>query len=99
MTENTYPRLGAWCQDDMGRRMQATVCGEQHGFPNARPFQGAIAEPGLDSWNPLETRSRRAPEDWSGPYDGLVAGETGNSERPSHSTDWNGPAIAMDRED
>jgi len=99
MTENIFPRESEWYKDYLGRLMQVILNNEEKDYIEVQLFEGEIAEFDLDSWNQLDMERAEAPQDWSGPFDDLVADDMGNTEKPMHLTEWNGPADEMERED
>lgn len=99
MTENIFAREAEWYKDYLGRLLQVILYKEDDDYIEVQLFEGDVTEFDLDSWNPLEIELIEPPEDWSGPFDDLVAEDMGNTEKPMHPTDWNGPADEMDKED
>jgi len=99
MTENIFAREAEWYKDYLGRLLQVILFVEDDDYIEVQLFEGEVTEFDLDSWNPLEIELIEPPEDWSGPFDDLVAEDMGNTEKPMYPTDWNGPADEMDKED
>ena len=99
MTENIFAREAEWYKDYPGRLLQVILYKEDDDYIEVQLFEGDVTEFDLDSWNPLEIELIEPPEDWSGPFDDLVAEDMGNTEKPMYPTDWNGPADEMDKED
>ena len=94
MIESAYPIKGQWYKDNIGRLMQAVAFDEENDA-----IECEVTEFDLDSWNQLDIGPIEPPEDWSGPFNDLVPDDMGSTEKPKHSTDWNGPADDMDKED
>jgi hypothetical protein len=99
MTENIFAREAEWYKDYLDRLLQVILYKEDDDYIEIQLFEGDVTEFDLDSWNPLEIKLIEPPDDWSGPFDDLVADDMGNTEKPMHPTDWNGPADEMDQED
>jgi len=99
MTKHMPPREHDWYRDEAGTLMQVTLFDQDKATVEVQLFDGAITEYDLAFWNQLELQAIDPPEDWSGPFDDLVADDMGNTEKPRHPTDWNGPADEMEKED
>lgn len=99
MSKHMPPREHDWYRDETGRVMQVILFDEDEATVEVQLFEGEITEFDLDNWYELELEAIDPPEDWSGPFDDLVADDMGNTEKPRHPTDWNGPADEMERED
>ena len=53
----------------------------------------------LDTWYETELEQTAAPEDWSGPFDDLVADDFGDTEKPLHFGDGNNPLDIIEPEE
>ena len=99
MTKDVYPKKGEWYRGDMGRVIQVVAYDEDNDAIEAQFFEGEVAEFNIENRRQLDVELVEPPENWSGPFDDLVPGEKGDTERPMYPTDWNGPADEIDRED
>jgi len=81
MTENIFAREGDWYKDSPGRLLQVILYNENDDYIEVRSFEGEDTEFDLNSWNQLEIELVEPSEDWSGPFDDLVADEIGKTEK------------------
>jgi hypothetical protein len=98
MTENIFAREAEWYKDYPSRLLQVILYNENDDYIEVQLFKGEDTEFDLDSCNQLEIELIEPPKDWSGPFDGLVADDMGNTEKPRHPTGRYGPADEMDQE-
>jgi len=87
MTENIFAREAEWYKDYPGRLLQVILYNEEDDYIEVQLFEGADTEFDLDSCNRLEIELIEPPEDWSGPFDDLVADDMGNTEK-AHASNW-----------
>lgn len=81
MTENIFAREGDWYKDSPGRLLQVILYNENDDYIEFRLFEGEDTEFDLDSRNQLEIELVEPPEDWSEPFDDLVADKIGKTEK------------------
>ena len=81
MTENICARVGDWYKDSPGRLLQVILYNENDDYIEVRLFEGEDTEFDLNSWNQLEIELVEPSEDWSGPFDDLVADEISKTEK------------------
>ncbi|MDX1431998.1 MAG: DUF6763 family protein [Gammaproteobacteria bacterium] len=99
MDEQPIPSIGQWYIDREGRELEVVAIDETKGAVEVQFFDGAVAEYDLESWPEVVVDPIEPPEDWSGPFDDLVADDLGDTEEPMHPEDWDGPWNELDRED
>ena len=99
MAGNVFAGEVEWYKDSIVRVMQVVAYDESNDAIEVQLFEGEGTGFDLDSWNQLEIELIEPPQDWSGPFNDLVADDMGSTEKPMHPTDWNGPADKMDQED
>ena len=97
MTEDMNSREGERDRDCRVRLIRAVRCSQEDAGIEAQPFEGERAGSDIDSWGHLETEAAEAQANGPGLFDDLVAGDAGNTDRPVHPADWNGPPDAMER--
>lgn len=93
------PVINDWYRDSQGSTMKVVAFDMDDRMVEVQLFDGDITEYDLDTWYQLGVTEIPAPEDWSGPFDDLIADDFGNTEQPMHPVDWNGPANEMELED
>jgi len=84
------PKIGNWYTTPEGDEFRVVAVNEDETV-DIQLFNGDLDEMSLDSWYEAELEEIPAPEDWSGPFDDLVADDFGDTERPPHPEDYNNP--------
>ena len=54
-------------------------------------FEGEIEELDFETWKSLMLVPIPAPEDWSGPFDGVRSDDMGDTDSPMHPHNWSDP--------
>jgi len=99
MAESQKPIIDGWYEDLEGRAFKVVAIDEDAGTVEVQYFEGDIEEFDLDTWEQLELEPVATPEDWTGPFDDLIADDLGDTDRPMRPENWNGPADEMDLKD
>lgn len=86
------PEPEQWCEDLDGRAFQVISADNDDGTVAVQYFDGDVEALDLATWYQLEPQPMAAPEDWSGPFDDLVADDFGDTEAPFRPEGWNDPA-------
>ena len=97
MAHEYQPTVGEWFKNIEGRVFEIVTVDD--GTVAIQYFDGDLEEVDMDVWFEMDLQSIPEPEDWSGPYDNLVADDFGDSGSGSHPEDWNGPLDDLEREE
>jgi hypothetical protein len=93
------PEIGQWYCDSRGERFEVVATDGTADLIEVQYFDGTIEEFDGESWLALAVQPIGAPEDWSGPYDDLVADDMGDTERAWHPEDYNDPFDSIEARD
>jgi len=86
------PVVAQWYRHlDKGYRFQITSVDQIEGTVDIQHFDGDVEELDLDDWYGLEIEPIEAPEDWTGPMDGVEPDDLGYTETDMTKSDWNEP--------
>lgn len=69
---------------------------EEEGIIEIQYFDGAIEELDTESWYAQTLVAEAEPEDWSGPFDDLVADDFGDTETARHPEEHLNPLDTLD---
>jgi hypothetical protein len=105
MLNRLEPKVGKWYRNESGASFEVVAMDEDEGIVEIQYFDGAIEELDIDSWYSQRLLPGAEPEDWSGPFDDLVADDFGDTEQvrlpdergnPLETLDW---AVDSEAED
>ncbi len=108
MLHRHAPKVGKWYRNEAGASFEVVAMDDEDGIIEIQHFDGAIEELDIDSWYSQLLKPGAAPEDWSGPFDDLVADDFGDTEitrhpdergNPLDTLDWSGDTESEDDED
>ena len=68
---NVIPRIGDWYRNQLQQEFEVVACDMEEGTVEIQYFDGDIEELEIDAWKDLVLEPIDAPEDWSGPFDGI----------------------------
>lgn len=96
MLHRQQPEVGQWYRNESGALFEVVALEQEEGIVEIQYFDGAIEELDLDSWFAQRVRPEAEPEDWSGPFDDLVADDFGDTEQAPHPEDRVNPIDKLD---
>ncbi len=96
MLNRIEPEVGKWYRNDSGASFEVVATDEDEGIVEIQYFDGAIEELDIDSWHSQRFQPGAAPEDWSGPFDDLVADDFGDTEQARHPDERGNPLDTLD---
>lgn len=97
MDEHPEPVIGQWYRNIEDERIfEIVALDEDEGTIELQYFEGEIEECDLENWYEIPLLAIAEPEDWSGPYDGLLPDDLGDTESSQHSDGWNNPLDGVD---
>ena len=89
MNEMYEPEIGVWYRNlDDDRLFEVVAYDKDDGAVEIQYFESEVEEIDIDIWYELELAEEAAPEDWSGPYDDLIADDMGDTEIPKQPDSW-----------
>jgi hypothetical protein len=92
MDEHPEPTIGQWYRNQENKRIfEVVALDEDEGTIEVQYFESEIEEIDLDTWYEIPLENIPEPEDWSGPYDDLVADDFGDTDVTRHGDQWNNP--------
>ena len=94
MLNRLEPVVGKWYRNEAGATFEVVAMDED--VIEIQYFDGAIEELDIDSWYSQLLKPGAEPEDWSGPYDDLVADDFGDTETARHPDDRGNPLETLD---
>jgi hypothetical protein len=84
MSNEFDPIVDQWYQQrDTGALFRVVALDGAAGVVEIQAFDGNVEELEMDAWLALDLDLAEAPEDWTGPYDGVAPEEPGGAQR-----DW-----------
>jgi len=96
MLNRLEPKVGQWYRNEAGATFEVVAMDEDEGIVEIQYFDGAIEELDLDSWYGQILQQGAEPEDWSGPFDDLVADDFGDTEQARHPDERGNPLETLD---
>lgn len=99
MLNRLKPAVGQWYRNEQGGVFEVVAFEEAAGIIEIQFFDGTVEELELDSWYGQMLTASAEPEDWSGPFDDLVADDLGDTEAARHYDEWNNPLETLDWEE
>jgi len=96
MLTRLEPVIGKWYRNETGSVFEVVAFDEEEGIVEIQHFDGAIEELDLESWFGQLLKVQAEPEDWSGPFDDLVADDFGDTDVVRCRDDYSNP---LDREE
>lgn len=98
MLNRLEPAVGQWYRNEQGDVFEVVAHEVDAGIVEIQYFDGAVEELDLDSWYGQMLSKCAEPEDWSGPFDDLVADDFGDTEIARHYDEGN-PLDTLDWSD
>lgn len=99
MSNKFEPFVGDWYRNIEGKTFEVVAIDESGKTVEIQYFDGDLAELDLEDWRELEIIAIDEPEDWSGPYDNIVADDYGDTDSVMHPEEWGNPLGELDRGD
>ena len=99
MSTRVTPEVGDWYKTVEGLSFEVIAVDEEGGNIEIQYFDGAVEELETDSWYEMALVPREPPEDWSGPFDDLVADDLGDTDEARHPLNWSGPLDTLEWEE
>ena len=97
--KNIAPRVGDWYRNQQGQIFEVVALDEQEGTVEIQYFDGDVEEIDIESWFEMGNEASDAPEDWSGPYDGVGREELGDAESATFSGTFGNVLDDLDKQD
>ena len=92
MEEHPEPVIGQWYRSLEDERIfEVVAIDENESTIEIQYFESEIDEIDLDNWYEVPLEAISEPEDWSGPYDDLIADDLGDTENVRHNDAWTNP--------
>ncbi len=92
MQEHHEPTINNWFRNrEENRIFKVVATDEDSATIEIQYFESDIEELDFDTWNELHLESVAEPEDWSGPFDDLLADDMGDTDSPQHPENWSDP--------
>jgi hypothetical protein len=98
MLNRVEPEVGQWYRSETGAVFEVVALDEEEGIVEIQYFDGAIEELDTETWYAQMLQPEAEPEDWSGPFDDLVADDFGDTEQVKHPEDLVNPIETLDWE-
>jgi hypothetical protein len=99
MLNRLEPAVGQWYRNEQGAVFEVVAFEKEAGVIEIQHFDGAVEELDIDSWYSQMLKACAEPEDWSGPFDDLLADDFGDTETSRHHDEWNNPLDTLDWEE
>ncbi len=96
MLNRLKPAVGLWYRNEQGAVFEVVAFEEEAGIIEIQHFDGAVEELDIDSWYSQMLTKSAEPEDWSGPFDDLVADDFGDTEAARHYDGQDNPLDTLD---
>ena len=84
-----YAEIDCWYQTPEGERFK--VVADDDDSIEIQYFNGDVAELERESWGEMGARLISTPDDWSGPFDDLLADDFGDTEKAYQPEGHNNP--------
>jgi hypothetical protein len=93
MPTDADPIVGNWYEiPDKDKKFEVVALDEDNGLVDVQYFDGDLDEIDLDAWYEMELAPTEAPEDWTGPIDGVERDDLGYSEAEPEEAEYVEPA-------
>ncbi len=99
MSAQDEPEVGSWYSTLDGEQFRVVAIDEDDETIEVQYFNGDVGEISLDTWYETEPEKTAPPEDWSGPFDDLVADDFGDTEVPLRPTEGTNPLDIIEPEE
>jgi len=97
MNENNEPVINEWYRNrEEDRIFKVVAIDEDSETIEIQYFDSDIEELDFDTWNALYLEPVPEPEDWTGPYDDLVADDMGDTDIPMQPDNWSDPLAGIE---
>lgn len=78
MPTDVDPIVGNWYRDlERDDRFEVVAVDEDEGIIEIQYFEGDVEEMDVDTWYEMDLEVIEAPEDWTGPMDGITRDDLG----------------------
>ncbi|MFA7095454.1 MAG: DUF6763 family protein [Gammaproteobacteria bacterium] len=78
MPTDVDPIVGNWYRDlERDERFEVVAVDEDEGVVEVQYFEGEVEELDVDTWYEMDLEVIEAPDDWTGPMDGIVQDDLG----------------------
>lgn len=78
MPTDVDPIVGNWYRDlERDERFEVVAVDEDEGIVEIQYFEGDVEEVDVDTWYEMDLEVIEAPEDWTGPMDGVTRDDIG----------------------
>ena len=92
MQKHYEPTINSWYRNrEENRTFKIVAVDEDSQTIEIQYFESDIEELDYDSWSLLYLEPVAEPEDWSGPFDDLVADDMGDTDTAMHPDNWSDP--------
>ncbi len=92
MQEHYEPTINDWFRNrEENRIFKVVATDEDSETIEIQYFESDIEELDFETWNELHLVPVAEPEDWSGPFDDLLADDMGDTDSPKHPDNWSDP--------
>ena len=98
MLNRVAPEVGQWYRNEQGGLFEVVALDEEDGVVEIQYFDGTIEELDREAWYGQILQPEAEPEDWSGPFDDLVADDFGDTEQARSPDEWLNPIETLDWE-
>lgn len=99
MLNRVAAEVGQWYRTDRGAVFEVVALDEEEGVVEIQYFDGTIEELDNETWYAQLLQPVAEPEDWSGPFDDLVADDFGDTEQTRSPEEWRNPLETMEWEE
>lgn len=99
MLHRQEPQVGQWYRNEAGALFEVVAMDGDEGIVEIQYFDGDIEELDMDAWYAQMLQPEAEPEDWSGPFDDLVADDLGDTEQARTPGEWTNPLETLDWEE
>lgn len=100
MANELDPLIGNWYRHlDKGQMFRVVAFDEYDALVELQHFDGDIEEVDLTAWRSMDLEIAEAPEDWTGPTDGVENDDLDYTETGMSGRDWRRPLEETPREE
>ena len=100
MANELDPLIGNWYRHlDKGQMFRVVAFDEVDALVELQHFDGDIEEVDLTAWRSMDLEIAEAPEDWTGPTDGVEKDDLDYTETGMSGRDWRRPLEETPREE
>ncbi|MGM0594835.1 MAG: DUF6763 family protein [Pseudomonadota bacterium] len=99
MLNRQEPVVGQWYRNETGALFEVVAMDAEEGIVEIQYFDGDIEELDMEGWYAQMLQPEAEPEDWSGPFDDLVADDFGDTEQVRTPGEWANPLETLEWEE